>query len=113
MLTFSIDLFTPVKVLYIKKILKKKWACFKACDKFHSIEVGDSPHCMVVCLCVVQVRQRDTDQTALQLERQRRLELERQLEEEMSRREEIVEQEVKLRQKQAAQVRKLPGTQAF
>ncbi|ELU16802.1 hypothetical protein CAPTEDRAFT_225188 [Capitella teleta] len=56
---------------------------------------------------ILRVRHRDSDMSALQMERQRRIDLERQLEEELSKREQIVEQEVKLRQKQAVQARPL------
>ena len=43
----------------------------------------------------------------LQLERQKRLQLERQLEEETARRGELVEQEIRLRERQKVQVRVL------
>lgn len=52
----------------------------------------------------MQVKQREAEMFALQEERRRRLELERRLEEETMHREELVEQEIKLRERQKRQV---------
>ena len=51
------------------------------------------------------MHQREAEMLELQLERQKRLQLERQLEEETARRGELVEQEIRLRERQKVQVR--------
>ena len=53
------------------------------------------------------MHQREAEMLELQLERQKRLQLERQLEEETARRGELVEQEIRLRERQKVQVRVL------
>lgn len=58
---------------------------------------------------VLQVHQRESEILELQLERQKRLQLERQLEEETLRRDELVEQEIRLRERARVQVREPPG----
>ena len=55
------------------------------------------------------MHQREAEMLELQLERQKRLQLERQLEEETARRGELVEQEIRLRERQKVQVRMFYG----
>jgi len=53
---------------------------------------------------MLQVRQREAELLALQAERQKRRELEKLLHEETVRRDELVEMEIRLREKQRQQV---------
>ena len=57
------------------------------------------------CVNALQEHQHETDREALEQERQRRRELERRLAEEMAKHNEIMEQSIKLRDKQKIQAR--------
>jgi len=59
--------------------------------------------------CIFQEQQHETDREALEQERKRRRELERRLAEEMAKHNEIMEQTIKLREKQKVQASKTPN----
>lgn len=59
-----------------------------------------------VCCKLLQVKTREHEMMALQEERHKREQLERKLQEETQLREELVQQQIKMREKQSKQVRK-------